>query len=44
MTQTFFFFTKTDSAVFLPGAPFLLSAVLVIGAIIVFLPLRKKPI
>jgi len=41
MTQTFFYFTHENASVFLPGAPFLLSAVLVVGAIVVYLPLRR---
>ncbi len=36
VTQTFWYFTKDDAAIYLPGAPFLLSAVLVIGCVIIF--------
>jgi len=36
VTQTFWYFTKDDAAIYLPGAPFLLSAVLVIGCIFIF--------
>jgi DHA1 family tetracycline resistance protein-like MFS transporter len=36
VTQTFWYFTATDAPVYLPGAPFLLSAVLTMGCIFVF--------
>ncbi len=36
VTQTFWYFTATDAPVYLPGAPFLLSAVLTMGCILVF--------
>lgn len=36
VTQTFWYFTQESAPVYLPGAPFLLSAVLTIGCIIVF--------
>lgn len=44
VTQTFFAFTRDDAWVYLPGAPFLLSAVLTIGCIIIFMsrPRRSK--
>lgn len=37
VTQTFWYFTKDDAAVYLPGAPFLLSALLTLGCIVMFL-------
>jgi len=37
VTQTFWFFTTPDAPVYLPGAPFLLSALLTIGCIAVFI-------
>ncbi len=36
VTQTFWYFTAADGPLYLPGAPFLLSAVLTIGCIFVF--------
>ena len=43
MTQVFFYFTQENAPIYLPGAPFLLSAILVVGAIGVYLPaLRTK--
>ncbi len=36
VTQTFWYFTAAENTVYLPGAPFLLSAVLTIGCIFVF--------
>ena len=43
MTQVFFYFTHENAPIYLPGAPFILSAILVIGAIGVYLPaLRTK--
>ena len=36
VTQTFWYFTKDDAAIYLPGAPFLLSAVFVIVCIFIF--------
>ena len=43
MTQVFFYFTHENAPIYLPGAPFLLSAILVVGAIGVYLPaLRTK--
>ena len=42
MTQLFFFFTHDKAPVFLPGAPFLFSAILVIGAIAIFIPVRRS--
>lgn len=41
MTQLFFYFTHASAPFFLPGAPFLFSAVLVIGAIAIFIPVRR---
>ncbi|SFS01726.1 TCR/Tet family MFS transporter [Yoonia litorea] len=37
VTQTFWFFTSGSAPIYAPGAPFLLSAVLTIGCIIVFM-------
>ncbi|MEL6837776.1 MAG: TCR/Tet family MFS transporter [Pseudomonadota bacterium] len=37
VTQTFWYFTAAQNPVYLPGAPFLLSAVLTIGCIVVFM-------
>ena len=37
VTQTFWYFTTNTAPFYLPGAPFLLSAVLTIGCIVVFL-------
>lgn len=42
MTQTFFYFTRTDAAIYLPGAPFLLSAILTIGCIGIFIAARPR--
>ena len=43
MTQVFFYFTHENAPIYLPGAPFILSAILVVGAIGVYLPvLRTK--
>ncbi len=36
VTQTFWYFTAAENTIYLPGAPFLLSAVLTIGCIVVF--------
>lgn len=45
VTQTFWFFTTPDAPVYLPGAPFLLSALLTIGCIAVFIQTpRPKPV
>ncbi|MDB4111729.1 TCR/Tet family MFS transporter [Yoonia sp.] len=45
VTQTFWYFTAGDGPVYLPGAPFLLSAILTIGCIFVFIrtPRPKRP-
>lgn len=40
MTQTFFYFTRNDAALYLPGAPFLLSAILTLGCIGLFIGSR----
>ena len=40
MTQTFWFFTSGSAPLFLPGAPFLLSAALTIGCILIFATAR----
>jgi DHA1 family tetracycline resistance protein-like MFS transporter len=37
VTQTFWYFTAPDHAIYLPGAPFLLSALLTVGCIVVFM-------
>ncbi|MDE0852210.1 TCR/Tet family MFS transporter [Yoonia sp.] len=42
MTQTFFYFTRDDVAIFLPGAPFLLSAIMTLGCIAIFVVKRPK--
>ncbi|MEL6573122.1 MAG: TCR/Tet family MFS transporter [Pseudomonadota bacterium] len=42
VTQTFFVFTKPDAAIFLPGAPFLLSAALTLGCIFIFISHSSK--
>ena len=42
MTQTFFFFTREEAFLFLPGAPFLLSAFLTLGCIGVFMVARPR--
>ena len=41
MTQAFFYFTRDDAPMYLPGAPFLLSAGLVVIAIAIYIPVRK---
>ncbi|MEM9717356.1 MAG: MFS transporter, partial [Pseudomonadota bacterium] len=41
VTQTFWYFTKDSTAIYLPGAPFLLSALLTIGCIVIFLTSRS---
>lgn len=43
MTQTFFYFTHGDAPIYLPGAPFLLSAVLTVVCIGLFLIARPAP-
>lgn len=45
VTQTFWFFTDGHGPVYAPGAPFLLSAILTIGCILVFVqpPRPKRP-
>ena len=37
MTQTFAFFTRDGAALYLPGAPFLLAAALMIACLALFL-------
>jgi DHA1 family tetracycline resistance protein-like MFS transporter len=37
VTQTFWYFTAPDHTIYLPGAPFLLSALLTVGCIVVFM-------
>lgn len=41
MTQLFFFFTHDAAPIYLPGAPFLFSAIVVLGAIAIFVPVRR---
>ncbi len=41
VTQTFWYFTKDSTGIYLPGAPFLLSALLTIGCIALFLSSRS---
>ncbi|MFO7805135.1 MAG: TCR/Tet family MFS transporter [Paracoccaceae bacterium] len=41
LTQTFWFFTAPENPIYLPGAPFLLSAVLTVGCILVFRAARQ---
>jgi DHA1 family tetracycline resistance protein-like MFS transporter len=41
MTQVFFYFTHENAPIYLPGAPFILSAILVVGAIAVYLPVLR---
>ena len=43
MTQTFYFFTHPGAPLYLPGAPFLLSAVLTILCIGLFMAARPRP-
>ncbi len=45
VTQTFWYFTAGGSPIYAPGAPFLLSAVLISGCIAVFMqtPRRQRP-
>jgi len=45
VTQLFWFFTAPQTGVYLPGAPFLFSAVLTVGCIVVFVqtPRPKRP-
>ena len=42
MTQLFFFFTHDDAPITLPGAPFLFSALFVLGAMAIFVPVRRN--
>ncbi|MFT5065755.1 MAG: DHA1 family tetracycline resistance protein-like MFS transporter [Reinekea sp.] len=42
MTQVFFYFTHENAPIYLPGAPFILSAILVVGAIAVYLPVLRN--
>ncbi len=42
MTQTFFYFTHDAAPVYLPGAPFLLSAALTVLCLVLFL--RARPV
>ena len=46
VTQTFWYFTAPENPFYLPGAPFLLSAVLTVGCIVVFMqtprPLKAR--
>ncbi len=42
VTRTFYFFTQTNAPIYLPGAPFLLSAVLTFGCIFIFISYSSK--
>ncbi|WP_297616345.1 TCR/Tet family MFS transporter [uncultured Roseicyclus sp.] len=42
MTQAFFWFTRDDAVLRLPGAPFLLGAVLMAGALAIYLGTRPR--
>ncbi len=42
MTQLFFYFTHESAPAYLPGAPFLFSAALTFGAVLIFIPVRKS--
>jgi DHA1 family tetracycline resistance protein-like MFS transporter len=44
MTQTFFYFTREEAFLFLPGAPFLLSAIMTLGCIGIFVAARPKAV
>ncbi|MEN8895231.1 MAG: TCR/Tet family MFS transporter [Yoonia sp.] len=44
MTQTFFYFTHASAPIQLAGAPFILSALIVIGAIAIYLPILNRPV
>ncbi len=43
MTQTFFWFTRDGTGLYLPGAPFLLSMVLMAAALSIFLVTLRRP-
>jgi DHA1 family tetracycline resistance protein-like MFS transporter len=42
MTQAFFWFTRPGGAVWLPGAPFLMGAVLMAGAFVIYVRTRAR--
>ena len=42
VTQIFWFFTAPQNPFYLPGAPFLFSAVLTIGCIAIFVSARQR--
>jgi len=42
MTQTFFLFTREEAFLFLPGAPFLLSAAMTVVCIGIFVAARPR--
>ena len=42
VTQTFFFFTHAEAAIYLPGAPFLLSGLLTLGCIAIFMSRERS--
>ena len=44
MTQTFFYFTHASAPFQLAGAPFVLSALIVVGAILIYLPILRRPV
>lgn len=43
MTQAFFWFTRPEGAIWLPGAPFLIAAVLMAGAFVIYFATRVTP-
>ncbi|MDG3042849.1 TCR/Tet family MFS transporter [Roseicyclus marinus] len=43
MTQAFFWFTRPEGAIILPGAPFLIAAVLMAGAFFLYVSTRATP-
>ena len=42
MTQTFWYFTAPETPFYMPGAPFLLSAVLTLICIVIFASARQR--
>lgn len=43
MTQTFFWFTRAGTGLYLPGAPFLLAMILMAAALSIFLMVLRRP-
>jgi DHA1 family tetracycline resistance protein-like MFS transporter len=43
MTQAFFWFTREDAQIFLPGAPFLLASVLMLLAMAIYFMIQLGP-